>query len=336
MTAISGREKSLHATLTRTAPAVLVAAAFALSASTAAAQAFPTKPIRMIVPFSPGGSVDVPGRIIARKLADALGQQVIVDPRPGAGSTIGTEAVARAPADGYTLLLTAPAFVISAGLYKKLPYDPLTDFAAVGLVGSAPCVLVVHPSLPAKNVKQLVALARAQPGKINFGSSGNGTSPHLFGMLFMQMTNTVMTHIPYRGSGPSTTDLISGEVSVGFPGIATALPHIKLGRLRSLAVTSAQRSPQMPDVPTIAESGVPGYDAALWLGIVVPQGTPKAVIDKLNNEINNVLQLTEVKDGYMSIGFSAVGSTPEAFAAYIKSEYAKWVKIVRESAAKAN
>jgi tripartite-type tricarboxylate transporter receptor subunit TctC len=185
-------------------------------------------------------------------------------------------------------------------------------------------------------VKQLIALAKTQPGNINFGSSGNGSSPHLFGALFMSMTNINMTHIPYRGSGPSTTELISGQVSVGFPGIATGLPHIKAGRLRVLAVTSARRSPQMPDVPTIAESGVPGYDAALWLGIVVPQGTPKAIVDKLNTEINSVLQMPDVKNGYAAIGFDAGGSTSETFAAFIKSEYAKWVKLVRESAAQVN
>lgn len=316
----------------------LLAAATTLNmvAAGAGAQSYPNRPIRMIIPFSPGGSVDVPGRIVARKLSDVFGQQVIVDPRPGAGSTIGTEAAARAPADGYTLLLTAPAFVISAGLYKKLAYDPLTDFAAVTRVGDAPIVLVVHPSLPAKSVKQLIALAKAQPGQINFGSSGNGSSPHLFGMLFMSMTKTNMTHIPYRGSGPSTTALIIGEASVGFPGIATALPHIKAGRLRALAVTSAHRTPQMPNTPSIAESGVPGYDATLWLGVLVPQGTPKPIIDTLNMEINKVLQLPDVRSGYVSIGFEATGSTSAAFGAFIKSEYSKWGKIVRESGAKAN
>ncbi len=311
----------------------IVSAALSCAAPGASAQNYPAKPIRMIIPFSPGGSVEVPGRIVARKLSDVFGQQVVVDPRPGAGSTIGTEAAARAPADGYTLLLTAPAFVISAGLYKKLPYDPLTDFAPVTRVGDAPCVLVVHPSLPAKSVRQLIALAKARPGEINFGSSGNGSSPHLFGALFMSMTKINMTHIPYRGSGPSMADLISGQVSVGFPGIATALPHIKTGRLRALAVTGAQRSPQMPEVPSIAEAGVPGYDATLWLGVVVPHGTPKAVIDTLNTEINKVLQTPEVKSGYLNIGFEAAGSTSEAFGAFVKSESSKWVKIVRESAA---
>ena len=313
-----------------------VATALGVAAQDAGAQDYPTRPIRMIIPFSAGGSVDVPGRIIARKLSDAFGQQVIVDPRPGAGSTIGTEAAARAPADGYTLLLTAPAFVISASLYKKLPYDPLTDFAAVSRVGDGPCIVVVHPSLPVKSVKQLIALAKAQPGEINFGTPGNGSSPHLFGMLFMSMTKTHMTHIPYRGSAPVTADLISGHVSVGFPGIATVLPHIKLGRLRALAVTSARRAPQIPDLPSVAEAGVPGYDAALWLGVVAPQGTPKPIIDTLNMELNKVLRLPDVKSGYVRIGFEAAGSTSEAFGDFIKSEYSKWRKIVRESGAKVN
>lgn len=326
----------MQRTLLRIGGLLAVATALNGVAESAGAQSYPTRPIRMIIPYSPGGSVDVPGRIVARKLSDVFGQQVVVDPRPGAGSTIGTEAAAKAPADGYTLLLTAPAFVISAGLYKKLAYDPLTDFAAVTRVGDAPCVLVVHPSLPVKSVKQLIALAKAQPGRINFGSSGNGTSPHLFGVLFMSMTKTDMTHIPYRGSGPSTTELISGQVSVGFPGIATVLPHIKVGRLRALAVTSAHRSPQMPEVPSVAEAGVPGYDATLWLGVVVPQGTPRPIIDTLNTEINKVLQSPDVKNGYLSIGFDAAGSTPDAFGAFIKSEYSKWVRIVRESGAQVN
>lgn len=313
-----------------------VAAGLSLIAVTAGAQSYPARPIRMIIPFSPGGATDVPGRILAQKLSEAFGQQVVVDNRPGAGSTIGTELAAKSPADGYTLLLTATPFVISAGLYKKLPFDPLKDFAPVTQIGSAPNVLVVHPSLPAQSVRELIALARAQPGRIDFASSGNGSAQHLFGALFMSLAKIKLTHIPYKGSAPATTDLISGQVSVGFPGIAIALPHSKVGRLRALAVTSAQRSPQMPGVPSIAEAGVPGYEATLWLGLAAPQGTPKAIIDRLNAEITRALQSPDVKSGFQNAGTDVVASTPEAFGAFIKSEYAKWVRVVQESGAQVN
>lgn len=326
----------MRTTLLRIGGLLAVAAGLTLLVVNAGAQSYPTKPIRVIIPFSPGGSVDVPGRIMAQRLSEQFGQQVVVDPRPGAGSTIGTDIAAKSPADGYTLLLTAPAFVISAGLYKKLPYDPLRDFAPVARIGNGPCVLVVHPSLPAKSVKELIALARAQPGRIDFASSGNGSSPHLFGVLFTSMAKIKLTHIPYRGSGPAMTGLISGQVSVSFPGIATALPHIKVGRLRSLAVTSARRSPQMPGVPSIAEAGVPGYDAALWLAVMAPQGTPAAIIDRLNAEITKAMQSPDVNSGFQNVGFDIVTSTPEALGAFIKAEHAKWVRIVRDSAAEVN
>jgi tripartite-type tricarboxylate transporter receptor subunit TctC len=290
----------------------------------------------MIIPFSPGGATDVPGRILAQKLSEVFGQQVVVDNRPGAGSTIGTDIAAKSPADGYTLLLTATPFVIGAGLYKKLPYDPLKDFAPVMQIGSAPNVLVVHPSLPAKSVKELIALARAQPGRIDFASSGNGSAQHLFGVLFMSLAKIKLTHIPYKGSAPATTDLISGQVSVGFPGIAIALPHSRVGRLRALAVTSAQRSPQMPDVPSIAEAGVSGYAATLWLGLAAPQGTPKGIIERLNAEITRVLQSPDVRNGFQSAGTDVVATTPEAFGDLIRSEYAKWVRVVQESGAQVN
>ena len=300
------------------------------------AQNYPSRPIRLIIPFSPGGATDVPGRILAQKLSEGFGQQVVVDNRPGAGSTIGTDLAAKSPADGYTLLLTATPFVISAGLYKHLPYDPLKDFAPVMQIGSAPNVLVVHPSLPAKSVRELIALARAQPDKIDFASSGNGGAQHLFGVLFMSLANIRLTHIPYKGSAPATTDLISGQVSVGFPGIAIALPQSKAGRLRSLAVTSAQRSPQMPDVPSIAEAGVPGYEATLWLGVAAPQATPKVIIDLLNAEITRVLRSSDLKSGFRAVGTDVVASTPEAFGAFIRSEHTKWVRVVRESGAQVN
>ncbi len=300
------------------------------------AQNYPNRPVRLVVPFSPGGAADVPGRILAQKLSEVFGQQVVVDNRPGAGSTIGTDIVAKAPPDGYTLLLTATPFVIGAGLYKNLPYDPLKDFAPVMQIGSAPNVLVVHPSLPAKSIRELVALARAQPDKIDFASSGNGSAQHLFGVLFMSLAKIKLTHIPYKGSAPATTDLIGGQVSVGFPGIAIALPHTRAGRLRSLGVTSAQRSPQMPDVPSIAEAGVAGYDATLWLGVAAPQGTSKAIIGALHAAITQVLQSPDIKGGFQAVGTDVVASTPDAFGALIRAELGKWVKVVRESGAQVN
>ncbi len=294
------------------------------------AQNYPARPIRMIIPFSAGGATDVPGRILAQKLSEAIGQQVVADNRPGAGSTIGTDLVAKSQPDGHTLLLTATPFVISAGLYKHLPYDPLTDFAPVMQVGSAPNVMVVHPSLPVKSVHDLIALAKAQPDKIDFASSGNGGAQHLFGALFMSMAGVRMTHVPYKGSGPAIADLMGGQVKVGFPGIAIALQHHKAGRLRALGVTSAQRSPQMPDVPTIAEAGVPGYAGTLWLGVAAPRGTPRAVIGKLHTEITKVLQLPDVRNGFQGAGTDVVGSTPEEFGALIRVELAKWGKVVKD------
>lgn len=302
----------------------------------AAEQNYPARPIRMIIPFSAGGATDTPGRIIAAKLSETLGQQVVVDNRPGAGSTIGTDIVAKANPDGYTLLMTATPFVISANLYHKLPYEPLKDFVPVMQFGSAPNALVVHPLLPARSVHELVVLARSQPGEIDYASSGNGSAQHLFGAMFISMAGINMTHIPYKGSGPATADLLGGQVKVGFPGIAIALPHHKAGRLRALGVTSAKRSPQMPDVPSIAEAGVAGYDGTLWLGIAAPKGTPRAVVAKLTNEITNLLQQPDVRDGFTRTGTDPMATTPEQFGALIKTEYAKWGKVIRDAGVQVN
>ena len=253
--------------------ACIVALSLAIaSPSIAQAQNYPNRPIRMMVPFSPGGAADTPGRMLMHKLSEALGQQVFVDNRPGAGGTIGAEAVAKATPDGYTLLLISNTHLISASLYKNLAYDAITDFAPVLQFGDAPNVLVVNPSLPAKSVQELIALAKAKPGSINYASSGNGSSQHLFAALFASMAGINMFHIPYKGSAQATTELLSGEVKVGCPGIAGMMQYIKDGRLRALAVTGAERSPELPDVPTIAEAGVKGYEASLWLGITRPGG----------------------------------------------------------------
>ena len=300
------------------------------------AQNYPVRPVRMIVPFSPGGATDVPARILAQRLSEALGHQIVIDNRPGAGAVLGTDAVAKAPPDGYTLLLTATTHVISASLYKKLPYDAIRDFAPVMLIGSGPNVLAVHPSLPAKNVRELIALAKARPGKIDYASSGNGSAQHLFGALFMSLADIRMMHIPYKGSAPATTDLIAGQVSVGFPGIALVLPHTKAGRLRALAVTSAERSKAMPDVPSIAEAGVPGYAATLWLGLLAPKGTPPEIVQKLYDEIAKVLRQPEVESAYLATGTDVTISNPEQFGRFVKAEYDKWAKVIKAVDAQVN
>jgi tripartite-type tricarboxylate transporter receptor subunit TctC len=290
----------------------------------------------MIVPFSPGGATDVPARILAQRLSEAFGHQIVIDNRPGAGGVLGADAVAKAPPDGYTLLLTATTHVISASLYKKLPYDAIRDFAPVMLIGSGPNVLTVHPSLPAKNVRELIALAKARPGKIDYASSGNGSSQHLFGALFMSLADIRMMHIPYKGSAPATTDLIAGQVSVGFPGIALVLPHTKAGRLRALAVTSEERSKAMLDVPSIAEAGVPGYAATLWLGLLAPRGTPPQIVQKLFDEIAKLLRQPEVESAYLATGTDVTISNPEQFGLFVKAEYDKWAKVIKAVDAQVN
>ncbi len=305
-----------------------------LTAPIAGAQNYPVRPVRVIVPFSPGGAADVPARILAQELSKTLGQQVVIDNRPGAGSTIGADIAAKSPPDGYTLLFITNTHFVSAALYKKLPYDPINDFVPITEIGNAPNVLVVHPSLPAKSVKDLIALAKAQPGKIDFASSGNGSSQHLFGELFMSLAGIKMTHIPYKGSAPAATDLIAGQVQVGFPGIAIVLPHVKTGRLRALGVTSGKRSVAMPEVPTIAEAGVKGYDATLWLGLAAPKATPREIIMKLHGELVRTLRQPEVQKSFLASGTEvSYQDTPEKFGAYLKGEATKWAKVVKDSGA---
>jgi len=303
----------------------------AMTATNTAAQFYPSRPIRLVIPYSPGGATDVPGRLIAQKLSEVFGHQVIVDNRPGAGSVIGSEIVARAQPDGYTLLLTGTPFAVIPALYTKLPFDPAKDFAPVMQVALAPNVLVVHPSLAARSVKELIALAQAQPGKINYASGGTGGATHLFASLFLTMAKINLTHIPYKGSGPSVADLLGGHVKVGMPGIAIVIPHAKAGRMIALGVTSERRAPQIPDVPTIAESGVPGYDAAVWFGLLAPKGAPAAAITRLNDEIAKVLRLPEVENGYLTSGNVAITLRSEAFGAFIRTEIVKWRQVVKDT-----
>jgi tripartite-type tricarboxylate transporter receptor subunit TctC len=301
-----------------------------------ASPAFPSRPIRLVLPFSSGGLVDVPGRIIAQRLGEALGQPVVVDNRPGAGSTIGADAVAKSKPDGYTLLLTSTTHVISANLYKALPYDSLRDFAPVMKIAEGPYVLVVHPSLGAKSVAELVALAKTRPGSIDYVSSGNGSSQHLVGVLFCNLTGAALNHVPYKGSGQAMQDLVGGQVKVGFVGTPNALPHFKAGRLRALAVTTVRRSQELPDVPTLQEAGVLGYEATIWIGLLAPAGTPREVITRLQAEIGRVLSATDAQAAVASTGVDVSLAGPEAFAAFVRTEHDKWGRIVRESGAQIN
>jgi tripartite-type tricarboxylate transporter receptor subunit TctC len=302
-----------------------------------AAQTFPAKPVRLIIPFSAGGAADVPGRIITQRLSDQFMQQVLVDNRPGAGSTIGADVAAKSPPDGYTLFMISNTHFVSAALYKKLPYDSLNDFTPITQVTSAPNVLVVHPSLPVKTVKDLIALAKARPGQIDYASSGNGSTQHLTGALFAQMAGIKINHIPYRGSGPVTTDLLGGQVMLAFPGIAGMLPHIKTGRLRALGVTGAKRSPELPDVPTIAEAGVKGYEMVAWFGIAAPKGLPRDLQMRLHGDLMRVMKSPEMAKSLQAVGQEpAWQDTPEKFFDFMKVEADKWAKIVRASGAEIN
>ena len=301
------------------------------------AQNYPNRPVRLVVPFSAGGAADVPGRILTQKLSEALGHQVVVDNRPGAGSTIGAEQVAKAPPDGYTLLMISNTHFVSAALYKKLAYDALSDYAPVTQVTSAPNVIVVHPSLPVKTVRELISLAKAKPGKIDYASSGNGSTQHLTGALFTKMAGIDMTHIPYRGSGPVTADLLGGQVTVGFPGIAGMLPQIKAGKLRALAVTSARRSPELPDLPTVAEAGVKGYDVTAWFGVTGPKDMPRDIVLRLHGELVRILKNPDVQKLLLNAGQEvAWQESPELFGDMLKVESAKWARMVKESGAQVN
>jgi len=310
-----------------------VALAFSLWSLSAPAQDYPARPVRIVIPLSPGGTTDVPGRIIAQKLSETLGQQFFVENRAGAGGTIGTDYVAKSKPDGYTLLLTASPFVIAPHVYKNMPYDTLTDFAPVVRIATGPYVLVVHPSLGVNSVKELIAAAKKEPGKIDFASSGNGGAQHLVTELFMYMAGIKLNHVPYKGSGPAQQDLMSGIVKVSFVGTPIAIPHMKSGRLKALGVSTAKRSPEMPEVPTIAEAGVPGYEAIVWIGMLAPTGTPRDIVAKLNGEIGKLVRADEVKKLIAPTGMEPDPDTPAQFGAYLKGDYDKWGKVVRDSGA---
>ena len=314
----------------------LIALALACGAAAALAQAYPAKPIRLVVGFPPGGGVDINARLIAPKLQEYLGQQVIVDNRPGAGTNIANELVAKSPPDGYTLLVNTAAVAINMSLYKKVPFDTLRDFTAVSVISQSPNILVVHPSVPAKNVKELVALARSKPGALNYSSSGSGTTQHLAGELFKLRTKTDVVHVPYKGSAPSLTALMGGEVSFSFANIPAIYSHVKSGRLRPLANLGPARSELMPEVPTMKQAGVNGVEVVVWYGLLAPAATPRDIVNKLADAIGRAVRSPDTRQRLIDQGAEPAGSTPEEFGRLLKEEVAKWAEVVRISGARAD
>jgi tripartite-type tricarboxylate transporter receptor subunit TctC len=310
-----------------------------LAAVTASApvigQEYPAKPIRFIVTYPPGAASDTLARIIGQKLTDSWHQQVVVDNRAGGNTLIGTEMGAKSAADGYTLFMgQVQNMAIVPQLYKRLPYDTLKDFAPVTFIGYAPLILVVNPALPAKSVKELIELAKSKPGQLKFSSSGSGGSTHLAGELFKSMAGVDMVHIPFQGGTAPLLALMNGQVDLGFDSIVQALPHVKTGRLRVLAITSAKRSPAAPEVITVAEAGLPGFEVAPWFGVAVPAGTPRNIVGKLNSEINAIIQSADVKERLSRLGVETFGTTPEQFGAHLKAETIKWAKVVKDAGAR--
>ena len=316
-------------------PSRILAIALCLCAS-AVAQEYPTKPIRLIAPFAPGGPTDLFARLMGAKLGERLGQPVLVENRPGAGGSVGAEAAAKSAPDGYTLVLVSSSFAVNATLYPKLPYDALKDFAPVTLLASAPFLLVAHNSVPASSVRELIALAKASPGKLNYGSGGSGSGPHIVAELFKSEAGVDIVHVPYKGTGPLTAALVAGDVQLAFGNIFALVPQVKSGRLKALAVTGARRSSALPEVPTVAESGLPGFEAAGVHGLLAPAGTPRRIIDRLNAECVAILRSPEVRAQLASDGAEPVAGTPEQYAAHLASEVQKWGKLIRERGIRAD
>jgi tripartite-type tricarboxylate transporter receptor subunit TctC len=317
--------------------AVIGALGLAAAAGEALAQPYPNKPIKIVIPAAPGGGADIVGRLIGPRLAERLGQPVVMDYRAGAGGIIATESVARAPADGYTLLMGYIGTLgVYPGLYQKLSYDPLRDFAPVAFLAAIPSILVVHPSVPANTVPELIALAKAKPGTLNYASGGSATAPHLAGELFKSLARVDLVHVPYKGSGPAMNDMLGGQVSVMFNTMVQTIPYVQSGRLKALAVTGAKRSAALPNVPTVAEAGVAGYEIVGWFGIVAPAGTPREIVARLNAEILAVLAEPQLKEQMTALGSEPTDiRTPEQFGGFMRNEISKWTQVVKESGMKA-
>ena len=318
----------------RTIASLAAGLVLAAPAGAASPHEYPGKTIRMIVPFAAGGPTDVIARTLGQKLTESWGQPVVIDNRGGVGGNLGTDIAAKAAPDGYTLAMVIVGHAINASLYSKLPYDPIRDFAPVSLAGAATIVLVAHPAVQARSIKELITLGKSKPGRINWGSPGTGTPHHLAGEMFKTLTGIDMVHVPYKGAAPAIVDLLGGQVSLAFVSLPAALPQIRAGKLTALGISGAQRSAVAPEVPTIAESGFPGYELENWYGALAPAGTPRPIVAKLNGEIVKILQTQEVKERLNSQGFEIRTSTPEQFAAYLRSEIVKWAKIVKDSGAK--
>ncbi len=315
-------------------PRTIFLAILAVVAMPAFAQSYPQKPIRIVVPFPAGGTTDILARAIGQKLTDSFKQQVIIDNRPGAGANIGAEIAARSPPDGYTLFGISTIHAINPSLYSKLAYDPIRDFAPITNVAATSQILTVHPSLPVTTVKQFIAYAKAKPGELNYSSAGNGSQPHLTGELFKTMTGVNLVHVPYKGAPPAMTDLLAGQVALTFATAPSAVPHVRSGKLRALGVSTAARIKALPDVPTIAEAGVAGFEAAGWNGLVAPAGTPAAIVERLNSTIVSIVQEPAMSKYLADQGADPWTMTPAQYADYIKSEVAKWAKVVKASGAK--
>jgi tripartite-type tricarboxylate transporter receptor subunit TctC len=308
---------------------IVPALSLCLVASGAIAQAYPAKPVRLIVPFAAGGSTDIIARVLGQKLNELWGQPVLVDNRAGGSTVIGTEIVAKSAPDGHTLLVTPAPFTIVPSLMQKLPYDPQKDFEPITLINTTPLVVVVHPGVPARSIKELVALAKSKPGALNYGSSGSGGSNHLAGELFNAMAGVRMVHVPYKGNAPALTDLIGGHVDVVFNGLTSALPFIRSGKLRALAVTSLNRSATLPDLPTLDQAGLSGFQAVAWNGLNAPARTPKSVIDKINSDVLKVIRSPELVEKLKAEGSDAVGNSPELYARFLRDEITKWAKVIK-------
>ena len=316
------------------AKSLFLAPLLAMSVSCAFAQSYPNKPVKLIVPFAPGGFTDVVARILGQRLSTAMGQQFVIENRAGAGSIIGTDFVAKAAPDGYTLVMVSTTHVISPWIYKSMPYDPIKSFTVISKLVDSPYVLLVNPKVPARNVQEFIALAKAAPNTIHYASSGNGSSQHLMGGLFVSMTGAKLKHVPYKGSGGAATDLVAGVVESSFAGVPNALTQVPQGRLKALAVTTAKRIPQLPDVPTLQEAGVPGYEASVWLALLAPAGTPRDIVVKLNTEIGKLMNSPDTKKALYDAGVEVAPSTPEAMSEYMAQELDRWGKVVKETGIK--
>ena len=311
----------------RHAPAI--AGLLATFAASATAATFPERPLRLIVPYPPGGGTDITSRLIARRLSDSFGQQVIVDNRSGGAGNLGCEIAARSAPDGYTMLTAGISFAINVSIFSKLGYDPVRDFAPVSLVATVPLIVVVHPSVPATSIRELIELAKARPGTLNYGSGGAGTANHIAGELFKYMTATDIVHVPYKGGGPAMADIVGGQIQLLFNTISSTVGFMNSGKLRALAVTGKQRSPAAPNLPTVAEAGVPGFEVGAWFGVVVPAGTPRAVVNRLNSEIVRVTRQPDAREQFAAQGAEAIGSTPEELGRHLRSEIDKWAKVAK-------